>query len=368
MTYDLPYNGELSWAKSRTIYATVYGSRAYGTSLPTSDTDIRGIMIAPKEYYLGYNKVCEQAEQKKDPDMVIFELRKFMKLSTDANPNALELLFTDPEDHLIRSPLCEPLFENRDLFLSKRLKHTLSGYAMSQLKRINLHWRFINNPIKEQPKRATFGLPERTLIPADQLAAAQSAIKKQMDTWSWRDLEDLDASVRQAIKDEFFRKLLEITQWSYDSIEERLWGAAVKHLGFTTNFIELLDKERKYNNAMKDWRHYQEWLAKRNKERAALEAKFGYDAKFALHLVRLMTTGQEVLSGQGYKVRRPDAKFLLEIRNGLWTYEELVTWAEKKDAELTELAKTSKLPHSPDVNKLDEICQSLVERSFSWPF
>ena len=33
------------------IYKTIVGSKAYGIDTPESDTDIKGITIAPKEYY-----------------------------------------------------------------------------------------------------------------------------------------------------------------------------------------------------------------------------------------------------------------------------------------------------------------------------
>jgi predicted nucleotidyltransferase len=82
------YTGNLNWLKDRTIYLTRHGSHAYGTNIPSSDIDIRGIAIAPKPFYLGFSKVFEQAEQK-DPDFVIFEIKKFFKLASVANPNAI---------------------------------------------------------------------------------------------------------------------------------------------------------------------------------------------------------------------------------------------------------------------------------------
>ena len=45
----------------------------------------------------------------------------------------------------------ERLVEVRDSFLSKRAKHTFSGYALSQLKRINTHYRWLKNPPPAAP-------------------------------------------------------------------------------------------------------------------------------------------------------------------------------------------------------------------------
>lgn len=77
------YSGNLPWVPSRTIYLTRHGSHAYGTNLPTSDLDLRGVMIAPREYYLGFLNTVEQVTQS-EPDLTVFELRKFMKLAAGA--------------------------------------------------------------------------------------------------------------------------------------------------------------------------------------------------------------------------------------------------------------------------------------------
>lgn len=270
------YRGNLTWLPAQTFYMTRHGSHSYGTNLPTSDLDLRGICIAPRSYYLGFLEEFEQADSK-DPDLTVFELRKFLRLAADANPNALELLFTDASDHLISTSLAGKLLSSRELFLSRKAKHTFSGYATSQLKRINIHYRWLKNPPTAAPTRAAFGLPERTVIPADQLAAAMASIRKQLDQWSWHDLDGLDPATRQALKDEFARRLTEITQWHWTTVEENTWRSAAFSVGLDTNFIELLDKERQYGARMKEWQSFQEWKKTRNPARAALEEKFGYD-------------------------------------------------------------------------------------------
>jgi uncharacterized protein len=285
MTFDWTiYKGDLDWLPVRTIYITRHGSHAYGTSLPGSDLDIRGVTIAPKACYLGFMQEFEQAVQR-EPDLQIFELRKFLRLACDANPNVLELLYTDPVDHLLVTPAMTRLFASRELFLSRKAKHTFSGYATSQLKRINIHYRWLKSPPTKPPSRAEFGLPERTVIPADQLMAAQAAIQKELDSWSWKDIEGLDPAARQALKDQLERTLVKATGWHWTEHEDKLWNAAGSQLGYDTNFIRLLDIERQYTTRLREWQQYQEWKKTRNPARAALEEKFGYDTKHALHLV-----------------------------------------------------------------------------------
>jgi len=353
------YSGNLPWVPSRTIYLTRHGSHAYGTNLPTSDLDLRGVMIAPREYYLGFLSTIEQVTQS-EPDLTIFELRKFMKLAAECNPNVLEILYTDESDHLVVSPRGTTLLGSRELFLSQRAKHTFSGYATQQLKRINTHYRWIKTPPVAPPTRAEFNLPEHTLIPADQLAAASSTIHKRMDEWNWHELEELGPANRQSIKDEFYRRLLEITKWSWKDIEEKTWTAAATSLGFSTNFIELLDLERRYTSKLREWQQFQDWKKNRNPDRAKLEEQFGYDTKHAMHLVRLLRMCREILTEGKVIVRRPDAEDLLRIRAGAWNYYELVEWAAKQDVELTELSKVSKLPKKPDLLRIDSLCIDLA--------
>jgi uncharacterized protein len=90
------YRGNLEWLGKRTIFASVHGSQAYGTATPESDIDIKGIAIPPAKYFHGFVQKFEQAESNHPYDMVIYDLRKFMHLASQCNPNIIEILFTEP--------------------------------------------------------------------------------------------------------------------------------------------------------------------------------------------------------------------------------------------------------------------------------
>jgi len=342
---------------------TRHGSHAYGTNLPTSDIDIRGIFIAPKVYYLGCSKQVEQIEQK-ELDFCIFELRKFLKLASQCNPNALELIFTEPEDHLLTTPLSKILLDHRDLFLTRRVKYTFSGYAHAQMKRILTHRSWLLNPVEVMPKRRDFGLPERTVIPADQIMAAKALITKQVDGWTWHLLDDVTPDLRLAIQEEFTRRLLEVTSWSEPQASDEIWLSAGRSLGFDDNFLQIMDKERRYYSKLRNFQQYQEWKKSRNPARAEIEAKYGFDCKHAMHLVRLTRSCLETLQTGSLKVRRKDAEELLAIRNGAWTFDQLTSWFNAREKEIEEAEKVSTLPKSPDLKKIDDLCMALVEQSF----
>jgi predicted nucleotidyltransferase len=350
----------LSWMSDRTVLLVRHGSHAYGTNVETSDEDFKGIAIPTKPYFLGSLNRFEQAELK-DPDTVIYDIRKFFTLAADCNPNIIEVLHTDPADHCLVDPIGEIILDHKNDFLSKRIKQTFLGYSISQLKRIKTHRRWLLNPPSVPPTRAELGLPEQTVIPQDQLMAVQAEIQKQMDRFQMDFLEDLDESTKIGLKDLMQQMLAELKITS-----DQQWESACRKVGLTDNFILLLQKEREYATRKREWDQYQTWRKTRNEKRAELEAKYGYDTKHAYHLVRLITMCREVLTTGKVIVKRPDRDRLLFIRNGGLTCDEVIDFAEREEKELDILYKNCTiLPRSPDKEKLDNLLIKLVEKSLS---
>lgn len=361
----------LEWLSERTIFLTKHGSQAYGTSTPASDTDYKGIAVEPPSYYLGMDQHFEQAEFHRTPDMVVFSLRKFMKLAADCNPSVIEVIFTDPSDWVLGSKCsrCERglycphegavgmLLKHRDAFLSRKARHTFSGYALSQLKRIRGHHRWLTSPPDHAPTRAEFGLPDITVIPYDQLLAAEATVKKEMQALYVLDL-DLDDAGTIKLKSGLDDLKARVTSVLAGSKDPTFYEVG-RQLGFDTNFLLLLEHERAYKNARTEREQFLNWQKTRNPERAALEAKFGYDTKHAMHLVRLMRMGLEILQGKGVLVKRPDAEELLAIRGGSWKYDDLLEWAQYMDDAMAEAEKASPLPWAPDRAMLSKLCEDI---------
>lgn len=346
----------MPWLADSITMVARSGSHAYGTSLPTSDLDFKGFAIPPIEYFHGFVKKFEQAEQHEPFDAVIYDIRKFFTLAADCNPSIIETLFVDDSDIIHITYDGEYIRKHANSFLSKKVKHTFSGYAFSQLGRIKRHYEWLHNPPKKEPTREDFGLPERTTIPGDQRAAIMAAVKKRVDEWNGLlDLDMVDSVSAMAMRHKVEQYLASIHMG-----EDKVWESAAKDVGVPPNVMEVLLSERAYNGARNVWQQYLTWQKQRNPARAALEAKYGYDTKHGMHLVRLMRMGHEILTTGKVNVKRPDAQELLEIRGGSWTYEEILEWAERMDVTMQKAYDESKLPHSPDRDFLDRLCRISV--------
>jgi hypothetical protein len=95
-----------------------------------------------------------------------------------------------------------------------------------------------------------------------------------------------------------------------------------------------------------------------------LNGRIGFhgNCKNAYHVIRLIKMAREIMTTGKVIVKRPDREELIAIRNGSWTYEQLIEWVEKEDKELEQIYYSSTfLPKSVDKSKIDELCIKLVE-------
>ncbi|MEM6673726.1 MAG: nucleotidyltransferase domain-containing protein [Planctomycetota bacterium] len=135
-----------------------------------------------------------------------------------------------------------------------------------------------------------------------------------------------------------------------------------KNVDGRTRFSDV-DRKKAYDADLEHWHHFQTWRKERNPDRAALEDRFGYDTKHAMHLVRLLKMGDEVLSSGTLTVRRPDAEWLLGIRDGALDYASLLELAEDMTSTLQDKMSASTLPDGPDQGAAEALLVRLHRRS-----
>ncbi|WP_329542280.1 nucleotidyltransferase domain-containing protein [Streptomyces sp. NBC_01358] len=125
--------GDESLVRDHTVYSCVMGSRAFGLATEGSDTDRRGVFLAPTPLFWRFDKPPTHIDGPAD-EQFSWELERFCELALRANPNVLECL---------HSPLVEridaagrELLSLRGAFLSRQAHQTFVRYALGQRRKL----------------------------------------------------------------------------------------------------------------------------------------------------------------------------------------------------------------------------------------
>jgi hypothetical protein len=86
-----------------------------------------------------------------------------------------------------------------------------------------------------------------------------------------------------------------------------------------------------------------------------------YDSKNLMHTIRLLEMAGEIARESVLRVRRPNRDFLLEIRAGEFSYDQLVSQAEDLHAGLDAVFAASSLPDEPDRAAVNALLVELRE-------
>lgn len=367
----------MKWLLPNICFLAIDGSKSYGMSTINSDLDVKAIVLPPKEIREHLFNKFDQAINNKDLELkyshlknpnnpkfesTCFALSKFFQLAAQVNPNIISLLFVDSSDILECNKIGEELLKNRDLFLSSKAKFTFGCYAKSQFGLIERHRRWLIKGDLKNPDRKDYGLVGEVLQGHSEI---DRLVKKEIENWNFSKFS-LDELERQELKETVWECVLKLcnNKISWDNwpqkYEEAILTDFSKTFNLSAEITNLILRETRYKNDLKDYNSWLNWKENRNLDRMNLEKDYGFDCKSAAHLVRLHRMSQEILSGKGVIVKRPDAEELLAIRNGAWTYDQLKDWFEKKTLEVEELYKTTTLPKSVNYEKINGLYQKLL--------
>jgi predicted nucleotidyltransferase len=227
------------------------GSIAHDMYVPNTDPnsiddkDIMGVFIPPLDHYFGLKNQEHQEVFLREWDSVCYEMRKFMRLLLKSNPNVIGLLWLEKKHYIKVEAEGQALIDARELFSTKQIYHSFTGYAYGQLHRM--------------------------------------------------------------------------THQAFEG-----------YMG---------DKRKK------------------------LVEKFGYDTKNAAHLIRLLRMGIEFLREGVLYVARKDRQQLLEIKRGEWTLDQVKAEADHLFKRAETAYDESKLPNSPDFEKVNRLLVDILKGS-----
>jgi hypothetical protein len=285
-------------------YLAYRGSIAHNLYVPpeeengTDDVDLIGFVYGEERDYLGLGEWGSRGtkEIKIDQyDIVLYEVTKAVKMLAAANPNILSSLWVIPEHVLYSDKFGDELRKNRVLFLSKDMYHSFSGYAHGMV----LKSEAFNEVDLRQYVDATDEAKRRGIHPN-----------------------------HKGIKIDKGNTALSCVLSNEDLL----------------HIIKSIDGKKSCN------------IGYMGERRKRLVLKYGADFKNLSCAIRLMNMCNETLLAGGLKVYRTyDRDYLLDIKNGKRSLEDVKAIARVQFDSAKLLVKTSDLPDKPDMEKIEAL-------------
>ncbi len=101
----------------------------------------------------------------------------------------------------------------------------------------------------------------------------------------------------------------------------------------------------------------------RTGKRKAIVEKYGYDTKFAGHIVRLLDEAEQILQEGDIDITRAKEQ-IKAVNRGEFTLEQIEQKFHEKEKYLTELYEKSKLRHRPDQEAIKELLLHCLEEYY----
>ncbi|MFF4488596.1 DNA polymerase beta superfamily protein [Streptomyces sp. NPDC001544] len=194
--------------RDHTIYSCVMGSRAFGLATEGSDTDRRGVFLAPTALYWRFDKPPTHVDGPGE-EQFSWELERFCELALRANPNVLECLHSPLVEHVDATG--RELLTLRRAFLSRRVHESFTRYALGQRRKLEADVRTHGAPrwkhamhllrllmsaldllrtgeltIDVGDRRAELLAVKRGEVPWPEIEARMARLAAQTDAWTYR--------------------------------------------------------------------------------------------------------------------------------------------------------------------------------------
>jgi len=340
------------------IFKALVGSRAYGTQLPTSDTDYKGIYVQNSKDLLSINNYMELLTINKDE--CYYEIKKFIELLNVANPTILELLWS-PEDCIIsKDPIFDLILEHKQMFLTKQCAKSFGGYAAAQIKKATgldkkQNWE-MDKVIRKEPLDFAYTILNGKTLPIKVYLNELGLLQENCGLAKLNHAKDCYALYYDKDKNIGYKGIV-----GENSNELRLSNIPKNENMLVSIYYNI----EGYSSHCKDYKEYKEWLEKRNITRYVDVKNHGQkiDGKNLMHCIRLLEMAEEIAEQGVLNVRRPNPEYLISIRKGAYNLKELVNIANSKVEKLDDLYKKSSLADKVNEDFLNDLLYEIRKRT-----
>jgi len=365
------------------IFKTIVGSQAYGTATVNSDLDVKGIYVQSLNEILGFNYI-EQINVSKDE--TYYEVKRFLELLVQGNPTMLELLFM-PENCIIeKKPIFDFILKHKDKFITKKCLESFGGYAISQIRKAKgldkkMNWESFQMKRKsvldfcyvllpnggsklfnewlndDYNKKYRDDFSNFYPMPGSERTYADfglAAIDHARDTYNLYDLS-IEKYKEKISNCGIISDLIKSNNVQLTSIPK-----GIKPFG-----ILIFNKDG-FSSHCKKYKEWKNWLENRNIQRYVDNVNHNQkiDGKNLLHCRRLLDMALEIAKDKQVIVQRPNADYLLKIKRGEVSLNEIIEKAEEDILILNDLTKTCDLPDEINKEFLNDLLIKIRKKEY----
>jgi len=337
------------------LFSCISGSRAYGTATAQSDEDWRGIFALPAAAYLNLSAPPAQIADERG-DRVFFTVKRTIELLAQANPNMLEVLFMPADCVRKRTHGFSMLEEKRAIFVTQQCVDTHLNYALSQIKKARGQNKWINQPRPlAPPRKEQFCF----VILSEHQSANPPARPRAMT---------LDLTRFQVAKVEHARDLFRLYDFGEQSSgvfrDEQLVLSPIALTDEARFSGFLIFNEAGFKQAQNEHHNYWTWKRERNDARWLKQesGELDYDAKNLMHTVRLLLSARSILE-TGLPLVRFEGEslaLLMAVREGRFSYREVIALSEGIAADCEALKKRRELPFQCDMAHASQLLAEIT--------
>jgi hypothetical protein len=319
--------GAPGWLSTNLAYEVIMGSVAYGVSNDLSDMDVYGWTIPSKDLVFphttgaidGFGRQKQrfdvyQQHHIKDTstgrvyDFSIYNIVRYFHLCMENNPNMIDSLFVPQRCILHMTPVAQMVRERRKEFLHKGCYHKLKGYAFAQLSKMD---------VKKQD------------------------VPEVHEVWGFEEARGIPRTMTLTEAREELQLRAHNPQYRSRTVLHGL------------NNLELDQYVNLYTRMMN-----------KNKRLDGIK-RFGFDVKFAYHVIRLASECEQILIDGDLDLEEQGRReHMKAVRRGDLSQDDIRAWFTEKEKSLGALYEKSTLRNEPDEAKIKQLLVDCLEQHY----